>query len=56
MATLEWQKPTVTEIKMDAEISSYQEDERDPFRDSPPICESVAREGAVPRKDASIKI
>lgn len=43
MATHEWQKPTVTEIKMDAEISSYQEDERDPLRDAPPI--------ATPRSD-----
>ena len=57
MATLEWKKPTVTEIKMDAEISSYQEDDREPFRDGPPICESAARELAVPRKDAAaIKI
>ncbi|WP_394825165.1 hypothetical protein [Pendulispora albinea] len=32
-----WEKPKAIEIKMDAEISSYQEE--DPWRDAPPICD-----------------
>jgi len=32
-STMKWEKPTAIEIKMDAEISSYQEE--DPFREGP---------------------
>ncbi|WP_394845674.1 hypothetical protein LZC95_52670 [Pendulispora brunnea] len=35
-----WEKPTAIEIKMDAEISSYQEE--DPWREGPPVCEPQA--------------
>ncbi len=30
-----WKKPEATEIKMDAEISSYQDDNYDPSKDGP---------------------
>jgi hypothetical protein len=30
-----WMKPEMTEIKMDAEISSYQDDNYDPMKDGP---------------------
>ena len=30
-----WKKPEATEIKMDAEISSYQDDSYDPYKDGP---------------------
>lgn len=30
-----WTKPEAVEIKMDAEISSYQQDDRDPLKDGP---------------------
>jgi len=30
-----WNKPEATEIKMDAEISSYQDDSYDPMKDGP---------------------
>jgi hypothetical protein len=30
-----WKKPEATEIKMDAEISSYQDDNYDPMKDGP---------------------
>ncbi|MCA9587042.1 MAG: hypothetical protein KC657_16925 [Myxococcales bacterium] len=32
---MSWSKPEMVEIKMDAEIGSYQEDDRDPLRDGP---------------------
>jgi hypothetical protein len=32
---MSWSKPEMVEIKMDAEIGSYQEDDRDPYRDGP---------------------
>lgn len=34
---MNWMKPEMVEIKMDAEISSYQDDNYDPHRDGPPI-------------------
>jgi len=34
LSNMKWTTPCFTEIKMDAEISSYQE-ETDPFRDGP---------------------
>jgi hypothetical protein len=30
-----WTEPQATEIKMDAEISSYQDDNYDPLKDGP---------------------
>ncbi len=41
---MEWTAPTYAEIKMDAEIGSYQED-HEPTRESP-IVEPAAREEA----------
>lgn len=32
---MRWNKPEMTEIKMDAEISSYQDDNYDPMKDGP---------------------
>jgi hypothetical protein len=32
---MHWTKPEMVEIKMDAEISSYQSDDYDPHRDGP---------------------
>ena len=32
---MSWTKPEATEIKMDAEISSYQDDSYDPLKDGP---------------------
>jgi len=39
---LTWEQPTAIEIKMDAEISSYQEE--DPWRDGPAFCEPSVTE------------
>jgi hypothetical protein len=43
MAIMEWTAPTYAEIKMDAEIGSYQED-----RDETPECPFVASETGEP--------
>ena len=32
---MSWTKPEMVEIKMDAEISSYQDDNYDPLKDGP---------------------
>ena len=32
---MSWMKPEMVEIKMDAEISSYQDDNYDPMKDGP---------------------
>ena len=32
---MSWNKPEMLEIKMDAEISSYQDDSYDPLKDGP---------------------
>lgn len=32
---IRWNKPEMVEIKMDAEISSYQDDNYDPMKDGP---------------------
>ena len=32
---MSWTTPTLVEIKMDAEISSYQDDNYDPYKDGP---------------------
>lgn len=32
---MSWNKPEMSEIKMDAEISSYQDDNYDPMKDGP---------------------
>jgi hypothetical protein len=34
---MSWNKPEMVEIKMDAEISSYQDDNYDPMKDGPPF-------------------
>lgn len=34
---MSWTKPEAIEIKMDAEISSYQDDSGDPLKDGPPF-------------------
>lgn len=39
-----WNEPQATEIKMDAEISSYQDDSYDPYRDGPLFVKSDAAE------------
>ena len=39
-----WTKPEAVEIKMDAEISSYQDDNFDPMKDGPLFVEEEARE------------
>ena len=37
-----WNTPQATEIKMDAEISSYQDDNYDPYKDGPEFVSSEA--------------
>ena len=37
-----WNKPQATEIKMDAEISSYQDDSYDPYKDGPLFVSAVS--------------
>jgi hypothetical protein len=39
-----WNKPQATEIKMDAEISSYQDDSYDPHKDGPLFVSDEASE------------
>ena len=39
-----WNKPQATEIKMDAEISSYQDDSYDPIKDGPHFVTNEAAE------------
>jgi hypothetical protein len=42
-----WKSPTWLEIKMDAEISSYQEDEHEPLRDGPTFGAPAHSDGAA---------
>ena len=46
-----WKQPQATEIKMDAEISSYQDDSYDPHKDGPLFAqnEAVESDGAQTR-------
>lgn len=46
-----WNKPEALEIKMDAEISSYQDDNYDPHRDGPLFVEEkpVDLENKIPQ-------
>ena len=37
---MRWNKPEMVEIKMDAEISSYQDDGYDPLKDGPLFVQS----------------
>ena len=51
---MSWTKPETVEIKMDAEISSYQDDNYDPMKDGPLFARSDAPaetdgERALPR-------
>ena len=39
-----WNTPQTTEIKMDAEISSYQDDSYDPIKDGPHFVQNEAAE------------
>ena len=39
-----WNSPQATEIKMDAEISSYQDDSYDPHKDGPLFAQNEAAE------------
>lgn len=39
-----WNKPEATEIKMDAEISSYQDDSYDPLKDGPAFAQNEVSE------------
>jgi hypothetical protein len=41
---MSWNTPEMVEIKMDAEISSYQDDTRDPLKDGPLYVQSDAGE------------
>lgn len=45
---MNWTKPEALEIKMDAEISSYQEDGPDPLRDGPLFVQNVRAPMAQP--------
>jgi hypothetical protein len=38
---MSWTKPEALEIKMDAEISSYQDDDYDPYKDGPLFVEQA---------------
>jgi hypothetical protein len=38
---MSWNKPEMVEIKMDAEISSYQDDNYDPMKDGPLFVKSA---------------
>ena len=40
---MSWNKPEMVEIKMDAEISSYQDDDYDPMKDGPHFVKPEAR-------------
>ncbi len=41
-----WNTPQATEIKMDAEISSYQDDSYDPHKDGPLFASQARSEAA----------
>ena len=49
---MHWTKPEMVEIKMDAEISSYQSDDYDPHRDGP----LFAREEPPTETSADVRI
>jgi hypothetical protein len=44
-----WTTPETTEIKMDAEISSYQDDGYDPIKEGPHFVQSEAAETTAER-------
>ena len=46
-----WNSPQATEIKMDAEISSYQDDSYDPHKDGPLFASQMRSE--APESDLS---
>jgi len=52
---MSWTKPEAVEVKMDAEISSYQDDNYDPLKDGPQFAREITPpvetdgERAVPR-------
>ena len=49
-----WTTPTTTEIKMDAEISSYQDDSYDPLKDGPLFVQAHAVAPAETNGESSI--
>lgn len=49
-----WNKPEATEIKMDAEISSYQDDSYDPHKDGPHFVKNEAAETGCERGQKSL--
>jgi len=49
-----WTTPQTTEIKMDAEISSYQDDSYDPIKDGPHFVKSAATSPAETEASRSI--
>lgn len=42
---MKWNKPESIEVRMDAEISSYQEENYDPAKDGPLFVESISADG-----------
>jgi hypothetical protein len=44
MKNMRWNTPEMVEIKMDAEISSYQDDNYDPMKDGPLFVQSQKAE------------
>lgn len=49
-----WTKPEATEIKMDAEISSYQDDTYDPMKDGPLFVSAGAEKPAETNGEPSV--
>ena len=49
-----WTTPKTTEIKMDAEISSYQDDSYDPLKDGPLFVQAHAVAPAETNGESSI--
>ncbi len=47
---MEWQRPSFVEVKMDAEISAYQDD-FDPLREEPAFVESTSVTAEVVSSD-----
>lgn len=44
---MSWTTPEMVEIKMDAEISSYQDDQYDPMKDGPQFAKNEAAETEI---------
>ncbi len=48
---MEWTAPKLEEVKMDAEIGSYQEDRRDDDKDVPPVIEPKTAAAPEPKSE-----